>query len=325
MGGVERVDVVVHGLGHAVGHVVGDSAVGHEEVGDGRGGHGLGLAAVGVGRDRGGLVGRVTDLGHHIGGHGDHHDLDRGGQVTDRGHAQAGRLQRGVQLAVLHQLDRLAKRQVLHLGQIAVGQAGGLEDGARVQFGARLGRAHRNALALEVGQGLDARVGAGDDLDVVVVGGREAAQLVQLLGEARFGLALPGVGQGIGQRQGQLAAAGLQQVEVLGRGLGDLGGGACVGDVLGEDLRQRHAQRVVHAALAAGEHVDELLLLGQGAARDQGRAGRQQQGAGTHEGAEFFHACLQWFLRNIPPAREGVWDRVLVSKYPANACAFSSP
>jgi hypothetical protein len=50
---------------------------------------------------------------------------------------------------------------------------------------------------------------------------------------------------------------------------------ARVRDGLGEDLRQRHAQRVVHAALPARQHVDELRLLGQGGAAQCQQAGHQ--------------------------------------------------
>ena len=275
MRGVQGVEVAVHGLGHLVDQLVGHLGLRDQEVGNGHRGHRLGLAGVGVRRNLGGHVGRAADLGHHLLGHGHHADLDRAGQIADRGHAQAGRLQGGVELAVLDQLDRFAEGQVLDLGQVLVCQARRLEDGARVQLGAGLGRAHRHALALQVGQGLDARVLAGDDLDVVVVGGRKAAQVLQRLLEARLGVAGPGVGHRVAQRERQLATTRLQQVEVFGRGLGDLRGGARVGDGLGEDLRQRHAQRVVHAALPARQHVDELGLLRQHGAAEGQQAGGQ--------------------------------------------------
>jgi hypothetical protein len=108
------------------------------------------------------------------------------------------------------------------LAKSCVAQAGGLEDGAGVELGAGLGRADRDALALQVGHGLDAGIGAGDDLDVVGVDRRHAAQLVERRLEAGFRIALPGVGQRVAEGQGDLAAAGLQQVEVLGAGLGRL-------------------------------------------------------------------------------------------------------
>ena len=84
------------------------------------------------------------------------------------------------------------------------------------------GAPDRDALALQVGQRLDARVGAGDDLDVVRVDAGDAAQLLERRLEAGFLVALPRVGEGVAEREGDLAAAGLQQVQVLDRRLGRL-------------------------------------------------------------------------------------------------------
>src|SRR5690606_40996660 len=94
------------------------------------------------------------------------------------------------------------------------------------------GGAHGNALALQVGQRLDAGIAIGDDLDVVVVGGRHATQVLQRRIEARIGIAFVDIGHGVGQRDRELAAACLQEIHVFGRGLGDLGGGLGLGDVL---------------------------------------------------------------------------------------------
>jgi hypothetical protein len=98
-------------------------------------------------------------------------------------------LQRGVELAVLHQVDRFGERQILDLAEILVAHAGGREDRARIELGAGLRRAHRQALALEVGQRLDAAFGGGDDLDVVRIDRADGAQLVELGLEAGLSVA----------------------------------------------------------------------------------------------------------------------------------------
>jgi hypothetical protein len=66
------------------------------------------------------------------------------------GDAEAGRLQGGVELAVLHELDGFVEGQVLDLAEVLVGQAGALEDRAGVELRAGLRRADREALALQV-------------------------------------------------------------------------------------------------------------------------------------------------------------------------------
>ena len=155
MSGAEFRQALEERLGHLVDRLVlharmGDEVVDHRRRRDRRG-----LAVVGVGRDRDLDVGRadlVDDGGRHL----HDGDLDRGRQIADRGDAEAGRLQGRVELAVLHQLDRLGEGQVLDLAEILVGQAGAGEDRAGVELGAGFRRADREALALEIGQRLDA-------------------------------------------------------------------------------------------------------------------------------------------------------------------------
>ena len=228
-----------------------------QDVVDGHGGHVGVLTVVGAGRDGGGLVGGVVDLRGHFGRDGDEADLHGRGQVTNGGHAQTGGLQGGVQLTVLDQLDRLGVRQELDLAHVLVAQTGGFEDGAGVELGAGLRRADGDALALEVFQGLDAGFGVGDDLDVVRVGAGDGAQLLQRRLEAGVFHAVPGIGHRVAQGEGQFAATGLQQVEVLHRCLGRLYRGLGAVDAVAVQLRQGHADRVVHAAGATGKHVDE--------------------------------------------------------------------
>src|SRR5690606_29095127 len=116
---------------------------------------------------------------------------------------------------------------------------------------------HRHALALEVGERLDAGFRAGDDLDVVRVDGGDPAQLVQRRLEADFGVALPGSREGVAESEGDLAAPGLDEVQVFDRSLGRLDRGFHLGNGLAIDLGQGNAERVVDPAGAPGQDVDE--------------------------------------------------------------------
>ena len=119
-------------------------------------------------------------------------------------------------------------------------------------------------------------VRAGHDLDVVGVDCRDAAQLFERRLEPGFLVAFPRVGQRVAERERHFAAPGLQQVQVLDRGLGRLDRGLQrrhgPADVVGE----RDTQRVIDAARAAGQHVDELLR--------RRRTRREQQRRGRDEG-----------------------------------------
>ena len=185
MRGDELVEVLEQQLGHLVGGLVGDAVMGDQEVADRGGGD---VRRPGPHRCRRGWsrrhrasrswstmsAGTATTV---IG--------TRGREVADRGDAEAGRLQRGVELAVLDQLDRFGERQVLDLAEVVVAHAGGGEDRAGVELGAGCRRADRQALALQVGERLDAGFLRGDDLDVVRIDGGDAAQLVELGRETR--------------------------------------------------------------------------------------------------------------------------------------------
>ena len=246
-------------LGDAVDRVVAHAVVGHQVVLHGRRGHVGGLAAIGIGGDGRDQVGGVVGLLDDVGGNRDHGDVDGRREIAQRGYAQARRLQRDVELAVLHELDALPERQVLDLGKVFVRQPGGGEDRPCVELGARLRCADRDLLALQVGQCLDAGIGTRDDLDVVGIDGRDAAQFLERRLEAGVLAPFPGVGQRVTQRERDFAAARLQQVKVFHRRLGRLDGRLDAGQRLADVVGQRHAERVIDAAGAAGEHVDELV------------------------------------------------------------------
>ena len=217
------------------------------------------------------------------------------GEIADRGDAEARRLQRAVELAVLDQLDRFREGQVLGLAQIVVAHLHRAEDGAGVELGARSRRADRQALALELFEAGDAALGGSDDLDVVGIDRGDAADLVERRGEARIRVAFPGHRHRVTEREGQLAAPVLQQVHVLDARLGRLHLRARAFDVLAIDVREADAERVVDARGAARQHVDELLrVCGQRRGHERGARRRPLENGG--DGHEFLP------LRRLSPA-----------------------
>ena len=171
-------------------------------------------------------------------------------------------MQGGVELAILHQIDRFAEGQIFDLAEILIGNAGGGEDGAGIEFGARFWRAHRQPLALQVRQGLDAAFLRRDDLHEVGIDRGEAAQFCLLGLEACFLIAFPGKGEAVAERESDLAFALLQEDEIFDRGLGGLHRRAGAFDLFGEDFRYGDAHRVIDARGAAGEDADEVLGAG---------------------------------------------------------------
>src|SRR5690606_128106 len=119
----------------------------------------------------------------------------------------------------------------------------------------------------------------------------DAAQLVELAGEAGLGVAFPAELHRIAEREGDLALALLQEVEILDGGLGRLHLDARALDRVAVDLRQRDAERIVDARRAAGEHVDELLRLGRRSRQPWGEAEREC-GGGEHTGRGSEHLFL---------------------------------
>lgn len=188
-----------------------------------------------------------------------------------------------LELAVLHQVDGFGERQILDLAEILVVHAGSLQDRARIQLGAGFRRADRQALALQVRQRLDAAVGGGDDLDVVRIDRADDAQLVELGLEAGFGIAFPGGFQRVAEREGDFAAALLQQIEILDRRLGGLHLRLHVGNLLAVDLRDRDPEWIVHAGRAAGQYVDELLGVSLRRRHHQRRGRGDPEQFGLHE------------------------------------------
>jgi hypothetical protein len=70
-------------------------------------------------------------------------------------------------------------------------------------------------------------------------------------------VAVPRRFQGVAERERDLAAALLQQDQVLDRRLGGLHLGLHIRNLVGVDFADRDAERVIHAGRTAGQHVDE--------------------------------------------------------------------
>src|SRR5690606_40190975 len=113
----------------------------------------------------------------------------------------------------------------------------------------------RNTLALEVFQGLDAGLRTGDYLNIVIVGSGNRPQPLEWRLEARILDTIPGIGDRVAEGEGAFTATGLQQVEVLHRGLGRLHRGPGAVD-LPVQLGDGYTDRVIHSAGAARENVD---------------------------------------------------------------------
>src|SRR5690606_27365317 len=184
------------------------------------------------------------------------------------------------------------KGHELDTAHVFITQPGGFEDGPGIQFSARLRRADRDALALEIGQRLDAGFLAGDDLDVVRVGGGDGPQTLEWRLEAGVFHAVPGIVHRIAEGEGQFAAPGLQQVEVFHRGFGGLYGNLGIAHTAAVQLGNGHAYRVIHPAGAAGEDVDER------GGSQYGRAGREGRGRceKTETSWVYAHVVLLLFL-----------------------------
>src|SRR6185437_3534186 len=95
--------------------------------------------------------------------------------------------------------------------------------------------------------------------------------------KARLGVTLPGVRQRVAEREGDLAATGLQQVEVFGRRLGRLDRHLRVRQRLGEDLAEGDAHRVIHPAGSTREDIDEVG--GEGECREGNGGGDDDGGS----------------------------------------------
>ena len=85
----------------------------------------------------------------------------------------------------------------------------------------------------------------------------------------------------VGHRERDFGLAGVDELQVVDRAAGDFGRGLQARDVLRQDVGHAAAQRVVHAAGAAGGDRDAVALLGRRGRRDRecGRRESRKRGA----------------------------------------------
>ena len=112
-------------------------------------------------------------------------------------------------------------------------------------------------------------------------------------------LALERVEGGVGHGEADLALAGADQLEVVDRAAGDLGGRLHAGQVLRQHVGDGAAERVIDAAGAAGADRDGLLLRLGRAARQNGR-----RRPGPRPLAMRVSAFVSLPIKSLPPALE---------------------
>ena len=159
---------------------------------------------------------------------------------------------------------------------------------------ARAGVADVEALALEVGEGLDVGFLARQHGERLGVHREHRAQVAVGAGVLELAQALGGVVLHVGLREAQVELAGLDGVDVEHRAAGGLhrAADAVLGAVLVDQAADRAAGRVVDAGDAAGADGDELLLRERRArARSAARAAaaaasqRRERGCACHRGS----------------------------------------
>src|SRR6185369_10479763 len=174
-------------------------------------------------------------------------------------------------------------------------------------------RAGRDALALQVAHLRDAAAVDADDVHAVGVEDHERAQrhLVAL----ELVLAAVRVLAGVRHREGDVRLAAADELQVVDRAAGDLGGRLHAGDVLRQHRGDAAAHRVVDAAGAAGRDRDVLRRRGE---RDD-ESGDERERARDRamhlvswvlaRRDRFCNATLAGHMRVVPVAGAGREDR----------------
>ena len=179
-------------------------------------------------------------------------------------------------------------------------EAGGLDDAERHHLGGAARRAGRDALALEVGHLLDALALDRHHMHAVRVEHHQGADVDRIALE--LVVALERVERGVDHHHGDFALLGADQLEIVDRAAGDAGGRGVARHVFGQDVGHAAAERIVHAAGAAGGDGDGGLLLRQRDAAEQRGAGDQ----GAEDQSFAFHPwCLPLLFCSSYPLAAG--------------------
>ena len=248
------------GLGQGVDQFFADVGIADPLGHDGHRVDRRGLAGVGVRRD--------GDLGVEGIGVGDFLDQvviqakddhrGAGDQFHHRRGGDAGRDETHVGLVVLHALGDTGKTQPVQGPEIVEAHTGLLEDVFRIDGRSAAAVAGDDALAFEVGDGLDTGFLAGHDLDDFRVQGSNPPHVLDRVALELIRAVIGLVG-GVVLDEGGFDAVGADQVEVGGGGIAGLGGDDHIGHLGGQGLGQHAAQGIVSAAGAAGGNGEELF------------------------------------------------------------------
>ena len=177
-------------------------------------------------------------------------DADRAGEIEQRRGGQAAAPEERVDLPVLERVDRGVHAQAL-LADVLVGiEARGAQQAERDHLGAAARRARGDDAPAQIGEAVDVLPLDRRDVRVVRIEHRQRPRL-----DGRFGerpAPADRVVQRVGEHERDVGLAELNQLQVVDRGVGDLGGGIDVRNGLADDARQPAAVRVIDAAGVAG-------------------------------------------------------------------------
>src|SRR5690606_1877341 len=222
----------------------------------------------------------------------DGHQADRVrlGQAHHGAGGHAARPEARVDGAVAQRVGGLVRAQALDRSEVVVGDAHGLQDRVRRDLGAGAGSAHRDALAAQVGEAVDVRVGPRYHVHGVRVGhrdGPEVRELRQVAAGPEVAGALVGGEDRVGERERQVGVAARDERDVVHRGVRGLHRGGVAVDEAVDDLGVAAADRVVHAAGAAGGDREGRL---------RGRQAEAQRSQDDERPKDGSHAFLLWCL-----------------------------
>jgi len=167
----------------------------------------------------------------------------------------------------------------------------GLDDAKGHHLGGAPARACRYALALQVGDPADSAAVEGHHVHAVRIEDHQRAHRHRLALE--LVLALVGIERGVGHRERDIRLGGADELQVGDRSSGDLGRGLHAVDVFGEHRGHPAAERVVHAAGAAGGDGQVLRL----------RRRRERHSQQRNNASEQLHQILLWFEPDITARR----------------------
>ncbi len=155
-------------------------------------------------------------------------------------------------------LTDLGDAETLALHVLVLVETSGLDDAEGHDFRGAARGAGGHALALEIGHGVDA--GAFDGHDMHAVGVDDQERLQRNLAALELVFTLVSIQRCVSHGEAKLALSRADELEVVHGAAGDFGRRLHARQVLREHVGDRAAERIVHAAGAAGSDRHRLLL-----------------------------------------------------------------